>query len=154
LLYTTLHLVAIPLRQNIVSGNTVTVPLALLNWSVLDQNLGYQPTIQNLTLNGGWVEFEYRPWSEFQEMAVTGLAVALEQPANNASQRLPEVRLWDWAAAQWVTLADISWGQTAVADPAAFLGPNNTVRIRLQDKDSQDSREIKAVYPVLRGETH
>jgi hypothetical protein len=40
---------------------------------------------------------------------------------------------------------------TAVADPAPFIGPDNAVRLRLQD-NSQSGADIKEVYPVLTGD--
>ncbi|MCB9006261.1 MAG: hypothetical protein H6656_02560 [Ardenticatenaceae bacterium] len=37
------------------------MPVSLLNWESLGNNNVYNPTIQDLYLNGGWVEFSYTP---------------------------------------------------------------------------------------------
>ena len=43
---------------------------------------------------GGWIEFAYKPWPDFQRMDVTGLTIVLE--AGYTGELAPEVRLWHW----------------------------------------------------------
>ena len=146
----TLYLLELPLTQNIVSGAGVAVPVSLLNWQALATNGVHQPAIHNLDLaTGGWIEFEYEPWPEFQDMVVNELALVLETQASAAEQP-PEIRFWEWQQELWVTIAVAGWGETAVPEHARFIGANNVIRLRLQDR-SQFGVHIDAVYPALTG---
>ncbi len=147
---TTLHVVEIPLKQNVVGTNEITLPVGLLNWQELDSSGLYDATIQNLYLNEGWIEFEYTPWPEFQGMVTTGLAILLAPPDEHDTAVLPEVRLWDWVAEEWVVQEDVTWGETAVP-LLPYLGENNSVRIRLEDQTSTYGKSVDAVYPLLTG---
>jgi hypothetical protein len=63
---------------------------------------------------------------------------------------LPEVSLWNWQTEAWELLTVSSWGETAVPDPTAYIGPHNTVRIQLNDTSGSYSyTPITAVYPLL-----
>jgi len=146
-----LYFLEFPLTQQIVSGRDVTVPLPLLNWSVLDESGTYQASIQNLYLQGGYVEFEYQPWPEFQEMHVTQLAIAMVSQEPSMSMPLPLTRLWNWQQEAWQDVADMDWGVTPISRPARYIGPGNAVRIRLQSPGNYGS-QIQEVYPVLRGD--
>ncbi len=145
----TLYFIEMPLTQNLVAGGKVTLPVSLMNWDVLGQNNVYSTGIQELSLNGGWIEFAYTPWSDFQRMDVTDLAVVLE--ADYTGESAPEVRLWHWQNAIWDTIDDVGWGETAVTDFAPYIGPNNEVRLRLQDK-TEYGVYINLVYPRLTGD--
>ena len=147
----TLYLFELPLTQNIVSGTDVAVPVSLLNWQALATNGVHQPAIHNLDLSAdGWIEFEYEPWPEFQAMVVNELAIVLETQAS-ATEQPPEIRFWDWQQEVWVTIAEAGWGKTAVPEHARFIGANNVIRLRLQDR-SQFGVHIDAVYPALTGD--
>lgn len=146
----TFYVVEIPLEQNLVGGNAITIPSALLNWQELASSGLYGPTFEELYLNGGWVEFEFEPWQEFQTMEITSLAVALEPPDGNDAAPLPDVRLWDWREEIWVETA-VGWGETAVSDISTYVGPGNAVRIRLEDTSLTYSKSLDAVYPVITG---
>ena len=148
---TTLYLIEIPLQQNIVSGRNITIPISLLNWEPLANNNVYNPTIQDLYLNGGWVEFSYTPWPEFQGMEVTKLGFSLTQQFEDPAQLLPEVRIWDFEQGLWQPVGDPVWGLNIISDFAPYIGPNNEVRLRLQDNNSQFGLGIGEFYPVLTG---
>jgi hypothetical protein len=150
-LNTTMYLIEIPLEQNIVSGRNITIPISLLNWEPLANNNVYNPTIQDLYLNGGWVEFSYTPWPEFQQMEVTKLAFSLTQQFEDPAQLLPEVRIWDFEQGLWQPIGDPVWGLNTIAEFAPYIGPNNEVRLRLQDNNSQFGLGIGEFYPVLTG---
>jgi hypothetical protein len=150
-LSTTLYLLEVPLSQNITSSGDLSIPFSLLNWQVLAQNGVGEPNVENLYLYGdSWLEVEYTPWPEFQAMNVQELAIALEPQDATSGQIAPEIRLWDWQQALWVTIEGGNWGQTEIANPTPYLGPGNAVRIRLQNK-SLGSTDIRQVYPVLTG---
>lgn len=148
---TALYFLEMPLAQQIISGRDVTIPLPLLNWSVLTESGVYQASIRNLYLQGGYVEFEYQPWPEFQEMQVTQLGIAIVSQEPSMSMPLPLTRLWNWQQEVWQDVADLDWGVTPVAEPGRYIGPGNTVRIRLQTPGNYGS-QIQEVYPVLKGD--
>lgn len=147
---TTLYFLEVPLMQNLVgAGSVIDLPVSLLNWEAIDSGGGvYNPTIYDLYLSSSWAEFEFQPWPEFQAMDVTELAVLLE--TNDTFQSVPEVQLWDWQQESWLTLNNTAWGQLVVPEPDRFIGPGNTVRIRLEDT-SQYGVSIREVYPILTG---
>jgi hypothetical protein len=146
---TVVYFLEIPLTQQIVAGDNVSIPISLMSWEVIGNGSNYEPSIMNLYLEGGWVEFEYMPWSEFQTMSVTGMAIALESLDPAQSQMAPEIRLWDWQEGIWITTEE-GWGTTTVEDPHRFIGPGLAVRIRLQDRDSFGTT-IREVYPIISG---
>ncbi len=146
---TTLYLLEIPLQQTLISGENVSLPLPLLQWSVLDQINLYNVNVQNLYMNNGSrVDFAYVPWQEMQEMQVSRLDIVLEPQQSTPSTLPPELFLWDWEQEQWA-LQDVSWGTTAVADYGRFLSTNNEVRLRL--RANEFGIEIRQVYPRLTG---
>ncbi len=150
-LNTTMYLIEIPLQQNIVSGRNVTIPISLLNWEPMANNNVYNPTIQDLYLNGGWVEFSYTPWPEFADMEVNKLGFNLTQQFEDPAQQLPDIRIWDFEQGLWQPIGSPSWGTNNISDFAPYLGPNNEVRLRLEDNNSQFGLGIGAIYPVLTG---
>jgi hypothetical protein len=148
---TTLYLIEIPLEQNIVSGRNVTLPVSLLNWESLGNNNVYNPTVQDLYLNGGWVEFSYTPWPEFQNMDVTKLSFSLTQQYEDPTQLTPDVRIWDFEQNLWQPLNAVTWGRNLITNFEPYIGPNNEVRLRLEDTNSQFGLGIGEVYPILTG---
>ena len=150
-LNTTMYLIEIPLQQNIVSGQNVTIPLSLLNWEPLANNNVYNPTIQDLYLNGGWVEFSYTPWPEFQSMEVNKLGFSLTQQFEDPAQLMPDVRIWDFEQELWQPIGSPVWGVNNISDFAPYIGANNEVRLRLEDNNSQFGLGIGEIYPVLTG---
>lgn len=145
--FTTLYLLEVPLTQNLGSGSQVTVPMFMLNWSVLASNNVYGATIQNFSMNMGSVDFAYVPWAQFQQMEVTRLELVL-QPTYASATNYPELFLWDWQTQTWVN-QPVIWGVTEVKDYGRYLGLRNEVRIRLST--NQYGIEIGAVYPQLTG---
>jgi hypothetical protein len=129
----------------------VTVPVALLDWRVLAQSGAYNPTPNDLSMSQGWVEFEFQPWPEFATMNVTELSIELRRESSFGSSPIPEIRLWEWAEEDWVVLDNVEWGRMVVGDPAPYIGPNNVVRIRVQNNDFQ-TIYVQQVYPRLTGD--
>lgn len=148
---TTLYFLEIPFTQTVASGQDIEVPKFLLNWQVLGENGIYNPSISELILPTGWIEFEYQPWPEFQAMTVKGLQVVLLNQNSSTTRNTPRIQVWDWSEAVWVTLDDGQWGRTVVADPLNYVGPGNAVRIRLQN-DNAASLEIQDIYPLISGD--
>lgn len=147
----TLHFIEIPLSQSVAEDTAVTVQPFQLDWSVLADSGIRDSAISNLRLNGGWVEFEFQPWADFQTMKTEELVIVLENNSGSGSFLAPEVKLWNWQEEIWQPLARVNWGRTAVADPEPFLGAGNTVRIRLDDRENAYSNVISNIYPSLTG---
>lgn len=146
---TAFHILEIPVRNFAASGSGVEVPLEMMNWEIVNQNGIYAAGITNFYMPFGWVEFEFEPWTLFQAMEVTELAIVLQAEGSTTSQNPPSVALWDWASESWFTVPDAVWGTMNVGAFDPYLGPGNAVRLRLQN-DGTDVN-IRAVYPSLRG---
>lgn len=149
---TTLYFVEIPLSQVTESGDAVTVPPFLLNWSVLADSGISGAAIYNLRLNGGWIEFEYEPWDDYESLTVEQMDIVVEQ-GNSTSYLVPTIKLWNWMAEEWQEVEGVNWGKTAVADPTAYLGANNAVRLRIEDRENSYNHVIQNIYPSLTGST-
>jgi hypothetical protein len=148
---TTLYLLELPLEQSLIAGDNLRLPISLLNYVLLSESNTYQASIQNLYLRGGWVEFEYQPWPEFQTMTVKELSVVVERRDASSSPTVPEIRFWDWQEEVWHEIRDVDWGSTPVSDWDRYIGAGNAVRIRVQDRASFGT-EIAAIYPALAGD--
>jgi hypothetical protein len=148
---TTLYFIEIPLSQNLSSDTAVTVLPYQLDWTVLANNGVGDGSISNLRLNGGWIEIEFQPWADFQELAVADLAIVLENADPTSSYLAPEVHLWNWQVQAWQPLDGADWGETAVINPASFLDESNSVRIRLDDRENAFENVIQTIYPSLSG---
>ena len=148
---TTLYLLEMNVQEDLGSGR-LTVPLDLLNWTVLGSNNMYSEMIQDFYMpEASWMEVEFSPWQELAGMTVAETAVFLSNQSGDSSYPVPTVRLWDWAADEWVDLDDAVWGETAVPDPQRFLTDNNTIRLRLQNK-SITPLDVHEFYPLFTGE--
>jgi len=148
---TTLYFLELPLTQNVLSGQDVVVPEAFLKWEVLASNGVFEPAVSDFYMPPGWVEYEYRPWPEFRNIEVKKLEIALLNSNSSTSQPSPQVQLWDWNREAWATLSGSGWGINQVPEPAPFLGPGNTVHLRLQN-DNQTGIEIGKIFPRLTGD--
>jgi hypothetical protein len=149
-LATSLYFLEVPMTQEIAGGREMVLPRPLLNWQVLDQNGVYDTRVSDLYLPPGWIEFEFVPWADFQSMSVQDLVVVLQAPEGASSQRLPQVRLWDWAEETWRTPGDPTWGRIKIEDPLTYIGSGNAVRIRLNNV-GPEGIDIQQVYPELTG---
>lgn len=136
---TTLYLLDIPVDQAAIRGQTLTVPRSSLNWRVVDnaENV-FEPDVENLFLNGGWVDVEFQPRGEFADIAVSTLTVLLTPQDTESEQPVPDLSLWDWEKEAWVPLEGVDWGETAVSlatTPALAnaISDKNVVRLRIED---------------------
>ena len=149
-LATTVYFLEMPLIQSIGDQELIILPKALLNWQILAENGVFEPTINDLYLPPGWVEFEYEPWPEFQRVSVRDLKVVLQQRDTKQSQPLPRVLIWDWQQEKWVAVDNLNWGYTDIQDPLPYVGSSNKIRLRLQN-DSAQGLNVYEVYPELSG---
>lgn len=145
---TTLYLLEVPLRQQFSPGGEITLPLLMLDWSVLNQNNVYGASVENLYLNMGSVDFAYVPWAGFRDMEVTRLSLVLESMQTPPLTAPPEIYFWDWTNESWER-QNVPWGVTEIAEYGRYLGRQNEVRIRLYT--TEYGIEIREVYPQLTG---
>ena len=146
---TTLYMLEIPLIRQL-ADEQITIPATLLNWEILADSGLYLQTIQNFYLGpSSWVEVNYQPWPELQAMDITYLSVMVQENATSGSAA-PTAAAWDWSTERWTPLPEKAWGETAVSNFQPFIGPQNRVRLRLEN-NSPDSLEIATFYPILQG---
>ncbi|MEM7111001.1 MAG: hypothetical protein AAF614_01115 [Chloroflexota bacterium] len=150
-LATTLYLLDIPVVSTAISGQNQTVPFSFVNVDVVDSDGVFEPGFQSLFLDGGSVDFEYRPRGEFADIAVTNLNVVVTSQTAGEGQPIPDIQLWDWALEAWVLVEGVEWGETAVSNPTSFVNDNNTVRLRIEDT-SLLGTDIDEVYVVFTGD--
>jgi hypothetical protein len=147
---TTFYLLELPVQDEL-SGNRLTVPLNLLNWTIMDSSNMYSESVQDFYMpDSSWMEVEFTPWQELSDLQVRDVGIQLSTQSGQTSQPIPAMRLWDWETGEWVDVDGVVWGKTAVADPERFLAADNTMRIRLQNK-YQTGLDIHEFYPVLTG---
>jgi hypothetical protein len=164
-LATSLYFIELPVIADLGDGRNVTIPHALINWKLLTEQASFPGAVpfspydpygqanapNNLYLPPGALDFEYQPWPSMQQMAVNQLAVDLQGPGMVGTPLPIGVYLWHWSEERWQQLTSADWGVTAVPDPTPFLGPANTVRIRLQNETSS-TYEIHSIYPSYTGD--
>lgn len=146
-LHTTLYLLQIPIEQELEAG-LVSVPRTLLDWEIAANSGVYPQSLENFYLPpSSWLEVNFRPWSDFQALQVTDLALYLQEDRGLAP---PVASLWDWTKEEWVRVEDVVWGETAVANPTPFIGPDNSVKTRLENIRFEGV-EVTEFYPILSG---
>lgn len=149
-LATTAYFIELPFTQTVATGSGIEVPLSLMSWRVLSESGGvYAPSIQDFYMPVGWVEFEYTPWSTFQQMDVTQLDLIMRHSGNETT--IPQIRLWNWEDAFWENMDIVSWGEIPINNFERYVGENNTVRIRVQNDDTLGIT-IREIYPSLTGD--
>ena len=143
-LASTLYLLTIPI-QTVDVSEQLTIPPSLLHWTPLNYSQVYQPTIVDLYLNSGWIEFEFTPWSTFQDVPVASLDIFMRQQAGNAPA--PALLLWDWAEGEWVSETAVDWGTSTITNHQRYLSQNNSLRLRLEDQAA--GTNVNLIYPQL-----
>ena len=120
---------------------------------MLGQDGVYNANTSALSMGPGWIEFEFQPWPEFQNLAVSELALIMERATVFNTEQLPVLELWDWQEAAWIGIRDVQWGSIPVPDGQRFVGPANAVRIRVEN-NWNTSLEIGTIYPQMTGDVN
>ncbi|MFO7540524.1 MAG: hypothetical protein R6X32_20985 [Chloroflexota bacterium] len=144
---TTLYLLSIPVGH-LTASDRLSLSADLMRPTLLNSNQSYHAGYRDIYLNGGWIEFEYTPWSVFQEMQFDEVEIVLQQQHSGLTP--PAVSLWDWAAGEWVEETAVDWGTTPIPDPARYLNNQNSIRLRLDDQTTNTG--VSLVYPRLTGQ--
>lgn len=149
---TTAYFIEIPFNQSTSSGQSLQLPVELLNWSITDQAGVYDTNIANFYLpSSGYIEYTFTPWPEFQALTPASLDVVLQYTAESGTPDSSlALRLWDWDQGDWITLETAASGTRPVPDHEQFIGPGNEVRLRLQNSGIYGFN-IEQVYPLLSG---
>jgi hypothetical protein len=147
---TTLYFLEMPVTENYDAGGSLRVPRALLDWRVLDSEGfgGYGVGIAQFYLPTGRLDYEFTPTVRPNNAQAVSLSIILRPGSGGAGQPPPAVSLWNWQMEAWELVENIGWEETAVADFAAYIGPNQSVRLRLQNP-SPFGYEIEEIYPLL-----
>jgi hypothetical protein len=145
----TLYFLEVPLTLTDLSAGQLVLPPALLAWRIVDSEGmgGSWPGITGFYMPTGRVDYEFQPTFRPENRQLTSLHIRLASAAGG-SQPAPALFLWNWPAAEWELVADLDWGETAVADYAPYIGPDLAIRLRLQNS-SPFGYDIDAVYPLL-----
>jgi hypothetical protein len=130
------------------SGSGVEVPPQLLEWDLLDTFGVFAPGFSDVTLTPGWMELAYRPGAAFAGLTVTDLTLVLH--AAGTPGDAPDLFLWDWQAETWRAVGEPVWGEIGVSDFEPFLGPENEVRLHVENRGT-DPLRIEEIYPSLTG---
>jgi hypothetical protein len=148
---TTLYFLEIPIKQSSINGEDVRVPKAFFDWRVIDDSGLYDPGISDYYFPPGWIEYEFAPWSQFQSMRVGDLAVVIQTSSSPTQQPVPQINIWNWPAGRWDILDDPQWGHIPVSDYESYIGPENAVRLRLENGTIQGIN-LQELYVDLTGD--
>ncbi len=148
---TTLYFLEIPIEQSSLSGENVRVPKAFLDWRVIDDSGLYDPGVSDYYFPPGWIEYEFAPWSQFQNMSVGDLVVVIQTNSSPTQQPIPQINIWNWPAERWDIIDDPKWGSIHISDHDGYLGPENAVRLRLENGTTQGIN-LQELYLELTGD--
>jgi hypothetical protein len=124
-----------------------TVPPALTTWQQVSGRQYGPSGPYDFYLASDWVTFEYRPWATLQLDEVDELVLTVQAASNPGNVR---ASLWDWREERWVEQVNLNNGENVIDQPAAFLGPNDAVRVRIE-VDSVNGAQIQRVDVTYRG---
>ena len=148
---TSLYFLEVPIKQSALDGENVLIPKALFDWRVMDDSGFYNPGISDYYFSPGWIEYEFTPWLQFRAMSVGNLAVVVQTNSSPTHQPIPQIKIWNWSAKRWDMIDDPQWGPNRVSDHESYLGPENSVRLRLENATSQGIN-LQELYLELTGD--
>ncbi len=126
------YFLEIALADSGVDDRVVIAP-ALTTWQSLDDSTRTDTGPYGRFLQSDWLSYQYRPWEAFQSIEVDELVLHLSPGVQSGPV---QVALWDWLEETWVVDKSIGWGDTPVRDLESHLGPNNAVRLRVENTTS------------------
>jgi hypothetical protein len=127
---TTLYVVGLEVEAEPPPAETVTISGDRFTWHVVERSTINDIGPVNLGLNlGDQVTFQYTPLGNAVLREVSELSIYVDRDVNN--QRTLSLEIWDWAREDWDRVSMQSSNRIRLRTPAAFLGPENAVRIRV-----------------------
>lgn len=112
------------------SQTSSVVPPALTTWQSLGVARPGEIGPYDFYLTNDWIGFQFQPWGAFQLAQVDELRLNIDA---NQSQGAIRVALWDWSSESWSVDESLGWGQNLIRRPGALVGPNNAVRVRVEN---------------------
>jgi hypothetical protein len=127
---TTLYVISLQIEAEPPPTSTVTISSDRFSWHVVERSTINDLGPVNLGLNpGDQVTFQYTPLGNAVLSEVNELSIYVDRSVNN--QRTLALEVWDWAQEDWDRVSMQSSNRIRLRTPAAFLGPENAVRIRI-----------------------
>ncbi|MBN1315615.1 MAG: hypothetical protein JXA42_09115 [Anaerolineales bacterium] len=113
----------------------LVIPPALTTWGLLGNQWVGETGPYDMYISNGWASFEYRPWEPFLGAEITELIVtmgdaSLAAPSSGQSIKLS---MWDWEQDAWIVNSNIGWGENRIVDLENLIGPNNAVRLKVEN---------------------
>lgn len=130
----TVYIVALDTEIAAPESREVTITTNQFTWTAVEREGVQDAAPTNLNLySDGIVTFRFTPLANARLDTVNRLSIVLDQGGVGSSSRGIEMQLWDWRAQEWA-LVEITEGTTSIANPSRYIGPLNSVEIRL-DRD-------------------
>ncbi|MEZ4667189.1 MAG: hypothetical protein R3E39_04600 [Anaerolineae bacterium] len=126
---TTLHIIQLAVKTELPKGETV-ITADQFTWFVQDRtSLNDIGPLDMIFNPEDLVEFRFTPLSNAVLKSVDELSILIDR--QQIQRRSIPVDLWNWSDERWETLDNAKEGITSVTQPKRFLGPENSVRLRL-----------------------
>ncbi len=106
------------------------VPPALTTWQSLGALRPGETGPYDFYLYNDWIGIQFQPWDAFQLARVDELRLNIDA---NQGQGAIRVALWDWSSESWSVDESLEWGQNLIRQPGGLVGPNNAVRVRVEN---------------------
>jgi hypothetical protein len=127
---TTLYIVDLNPSLEAASG-TLTLPPGMFTWQpdILDGSPADPITPYDTTIYPGIHAFQFNLAQPIPYETIKDLTLHLA-----GSAAIPtglNVALWNYRAKDWTPLPNVQFGENHIARPAEYVGPGNTIRLKL-----------------------
>lgn len=151
---TTLHIVELPLTQELIRGADVVIPPALVGWRLVDSSAGYGivQSLRDLFLApGDSLTYEFFPTPGFESLTLTGFEIKLEKQPYAELQPVPQVQAWDWTSESWEEVDGVAWDAAVRVGIGRFASPDQLIRLRLLNPSTVDGAALRSLDVSLVG---
>jgi hypothetical protein len=137
------------------AGEAVTILPDQFTWVIRDRAAGQTiGGLNDLTMiNPAWAEVRFMPIESAVLSEVTNISLELDRSSSYG--REVQISLWNWQTQEWDLLDDPRLETYEVENPAAYLGANNMVDVRISlDSDlvsSAASARIRGLRLTMTG---
>lgn len=132
-------------------GDTIEVPPGLMAWDSLDERSSWASPYDLYMYPGDSYSFRFKLLPVVGDLDVESLTVHLERDFGTDAP--PDVQLRDVTTGLWETLPGIHYGDIEVEDAARYVGPGNTIDLRIAGGEDALSLPISRLDITLRGTT-
>lgn len=127
---TTLYVIALE-PALAVEEQRLEIPPGLFTWRVIEAPPNSDASAYSGRLYKNSYSLRFSVAQPIRYSAVESLILHLESYGARGSVG-PIVSLWDVAAADWVTIPDLKWGDNSIPDPSRYVAPGGDIRLRLR----------------------